>query len=97
MKGNSMLDNISAADMRHLTDAIADSFDATASACDAAGLGQHITHGHAAVARKMAAHIRSESALGRVAHRFDDSALHAAADEPAKFDAYTTSILNQFR
>jgi hypothetical protein len=75
----------------------ATALESCASAMEAAGIGCHPDRGHAALARRMAAHIRSEAALGRVSSRFDDNTMFAAADEPPTFDVRTKSILDQFR
>jgi hypothetical protein len=96
-KDSTMIANVSAADIRHLTNSIADSFDSCAAACDAIGLGGHITQGHAAIARGMARHIRAEAAVGSIPHVYHRD-LHAAADaapEPATLPAETTRILSK--
>jgi hypothetical protein len=91
-----MLTNVSAADLRHITDKIADSFDSCASACQAVGIGGDLVHGHAAVARRMASDIRANGALGRLPSVFHDTAFHASADdEPAKLDAEVSRILGK--
>lgn len=98
-KKDTMLNNISAADVRHLTDKIADTFDACANACEAAGIGGHPSQGHAAIARRMAADIRANAALGRLPHIFHDAdRLYAAAEdtpESATLPAETTRILSK--
>jgi hypothetical protein len=65
--------------------------EALASDMEEAGLGAHITEGHAAFLRKLAASLRSAAAEGHLASRF-----HAEA-EPARLPSATISILDQLR
>jgi hypothetical protein len=82
---------------RDVVHKIADTFDTCANACEAAGIGGHPVHGHAAIARRMASHIRSCAAQGQLPSKYDDNAFLHAAAEPAKIDANVATILDYFR
>ena len=59
-----------------------DACNTCAAAMEAAGVGGHPTQGHAAVLRRMATHLATEAAAGRVPHVFGDTGYFtAAADE----------------
>jgi hypothetical protein len=52
-----------------------DACNACADAMEAAGIGGHLVHGHAAVLRRVAAHMAAEAAAGRLPHVYHESQL----------------------
>jgi hypothetical protein len=87
-------DHVTAVNQSSVIEPHAKALEMCASNMEAAGIGGDITHGHAAVLRRMAACLRADAAHGRLPHVFHDQ-LHATTSEPASLNVATKSILEQ--
>jgi hypothetical protein len=91
-----VFDQINAVNLTEQVEPHARTLESAANAMEAAGIGAHLTDGHAVHLRRMAACMRADAAVGKLPSIYHGQ-LHAAAAELKRFDSSTIAILDQLR
>jgi hypothetical protein len=92
-----VFDQINAVNLTEQIEPHAKRLQDAANAMEAAGIGAHLTDGHAVHLRKMAACMRADAAQGKMPSVYYGNDRMYAAAEPRRFDASTAAILDQLR